>query len=140
MNNAVEIAERIKYITKNKKIQLGKMLQDCELSKNTLSSMQSGGFFPRIDTICKIADYLDCSVDYLLGRPESGTTEEEHQIIEAYRNKSDEIKKAARALLGVDDNINTFKKRSEEKFEGRLVAFDGTNLGDNEEDDEPRIT
>ena len=38
------------------------------MNKNTLSNMQSGGFFPRAETIVRIADYLDCSVDYLLGR------------------------------------------------------------------------
>ncbi|MDE6707995.1 MAG: hypothetical protein K2K06_08175 [Oscillospiraceae bacterium] len=32
--------------------------------------MQSGGFFPRLEAITKIADYLNCSVDYLLGRNE----------------------------------------------------------------------
>lgn len=139
MYNAVEIANRIKRCAKEKKISLSSMLRSCGLGVNAIGNMTSGRM-PASDSLAKIADYLDCSVDYLLGRPESGTTEEEHQIIEAYRNKSDEIKKAARALLGVDDNINTFKKRSEEKFEGRLVAFDGTNLGDTEEDDEPRIT
>lgn len=44
------------------------MLSDCNLSVNTLSSMQSGGYYPRLEAIAKIADYLDCSVDYLLGR------------------------------------------------------------------------
>ena len=52
----------------NKKITIGKMLSDCDLSKNTLSTMQSRGYLPRAETLIKIADYLDCSVDYLLGR------------------------------------------------------------------------
>ena len=46
------------------------MLSDCDLSVNTLSSMQSGGYYPRLEAIARIADYLDCSVDYLLGRTE----------------------------------------------------------------------
>lgn len=32
--------------------------------------MLSGGYLPRIETLTKIADYLNCSVDYLLGRTE----------------------------------------------------------------------
>lgn len=44
------------------------MLSECDLNVNLLSTMQSGGFFPRLEAITKIADYLDCSVDYLLGR------------------------------------------------------------------------
>ena len=68
MQNSQEVANRIKSYAKSKKIILGKMLSDCDLSKNALSSMQSGGYLPRLENILKLADYLDCSVDYLLGR------------------------------------------------------------------------
>lgn len=68
MYNSQEIASKIKEVAKAKNITLGKMLTDCNLSKNALSSMQSGGFLPRKETLTKIADYLGCSVDYLLGR------------------------------------------------------------------------
>ena len=68
MNNSQEVAKTIKSFAKSKNITIGRMLSDCELSINTLSSMQSGGYYPRLEAISKIADYLDCSVDYLLGR------------------------------------------------------------------------
>lgn len=68
MYNSQNISDRIKQCTKIKKTSIGKMLSDCELSKNTLSTMQSGGYLPRTETLAKIADYLDVSVDYLLGR------------------------------------------------------------------------
>lgn len=44
------------------------MFESCGLSKGTLYSMQSGGSMPKSDNHARIADYLDCSVDYLLGR------------------------------------------------------------------------
>lgn len=68
MRNSQEVAIAIKSLAKSKNIPIGKMLLDCNLSKNTLSTMQSGGYLPRTETLAKIADYLDCSVDYLLGR------------------------------------------------------------------------
>lgn len=68
MNNSQELAKSIKELAKSKNISIGKMLSDCNLSINTLSSMKSGGYFPRLEALAKIADYLDCSVDYLLGR------------------------------------------------------------------------
>lgn len=68
MKSSKEIAITIKEMTKSKKIAIGKMLSDCDLNINLLSTMQSGGCFPRLEAITKIADYLDCSVDYLLGR------------------------------------------------------------------------
>lgn len=71
MKTSQELAVTIKEIAKSKKIAIGEMLHDCGLSINTLSTMQSGGYFPRLEAIAKIADYLDCSVDYLLGRTEN---------------------------------------------------------------------
>ena len=71
MKSPQEIANTIKELAKNQKITLSKMLSDCELGVNTISSMQAGGFFPRLESINKIADYLGVSVDYLLGRTEN---------------------------------------------------------------------
>lgn len=68
MYESTVIAERIKVTAKQKKIQIKVMLDECGLSKNTLSSMQSGGSTPKSENLARIADYLDCSVDYLLGR------------------------------------------------------------------------
>ena len=70
MYEATDIAERIKFLAKQKKIQIKTMLEDCGLSKNMLSSMLSGGSIPKSENLAKIADYLDCSVDYLMGRTE----------------------------------------------------------------------
>ncbi len=68
MFDSLNISNRIKETAKKQNILIGKMLSECSLSKNTLSTMQSRGFLPSLETINKIADYLDCSVDYLIGR------------------------------------------------------------------------
>jgi len=65
--NIQEISQKIKDECKLKGIIIKKVLVDCKLSTSTVSNM-SNGRMPRIDTVAKIADYLDCSVDYLLGR------------------------------------------------------------------------
>ena len=44
------------------------MLEKCDLSKNAISSMLSRGSMLRADNLARIADYLDCSIDYLMGR------------------------------------------------------------------------
>lgn len=71
MYNSHDIALRIKQYAKEKHVVLKEMLNVCELSKNTLSSMLSGGSTPKSENLAKIADYLDCSVDYLLGRTDN---------------------------------------------------------------------
>lgn len=71
MNNSQETANLIKSLAKLKGVSISKLLLDCELNKNALYTMQSNGYFPRVEALAKIADYLDISVDYLLGRTET---------------------------------------------------------------------
>ena len=47
------------------------MLTDCDINKNALYTMQASGYLPRAEALARIADYLDCSVDYLLGRTDN---------------------------------------------------------------------
>ncbi len=66
-----ELVERIKSQAKLKNLSTAKLLEDCELSKNTLVSMNTRGSWIQSNSLAKIADRLDCSVDYLLGRTEN---------------------------------------------------------------------
>lgn len=66
-----DVAKKIKIQAKLKGVSISKLLLDCELNKNALYTMQSNGYFPRVEALAKIADYLDISVDYLLGRTET---------------------------------------------------------------------
>ena len=70
MYNSQDVVKNIKLVAKEQGKAVGKMLEDCGLSKNALSSMQSG-YLPRTENLCKIADYLNVSVDYLLGRTDN---------------------------------------------------------------------
>ena len=46
------------------------MLEDCSLGKNTIANIKAGTDVS-IWSFTKIADYLDCSTDYLLGRTDN---------------------------------------------------------------------
>lgn len=76
------VAERIKFLAKNKKISVKQMLEDCEMNKNVLSTMLSRGSMPKADNVARIADYLDCSVDYLLGRTEDPQSHKAHSVMD----------------------------------------------------------
>lgn len=67
MYESNKIAKIIKSFAESRKIQLKDMLIDLNLNKNTLSNMYKGSSL-KSDSLAMIADYLDCSVDYLLGR------------------------------------------------------------------------
>ena len=67
---SANIATKIKEIAKLKNIPIGKMLTECQLGINTVSQLQ-GDKDILSKNLAKIADYLDCSVDYLLGRTDN---------------------------------------------------------------------
>lgn len=70
MYNSQSIANRIKSTAKSKGISLKTMLSDCELGINLISHLAKGQAVTYVN-LAKIADYLNCSVDYLLGRTDN---------------------------------------------------------------------
>ena len=61
-----EIAERIKLIAKSKELTVSTVLKEVNLGRNTMANFKTS--MPKADNLAKIADYLDCSIDYLMGR------------------------------------------------------------------------
>ena len=84
MYNSNKIAERIKLSAKNKGVSVKKLLEDIGLNYNTITTMKK--YMPRSDSLAKIADYLECSVDYLLGRVDDpAANENENELLDNYR-------------------------------------------------------
>lgn len=70
-----DVAIMIKKRAKTRNIVIKDMLSDLGLGSNTLSHMNHGKAIA-FDSLARIAVYLDCSVDYLLGlsdNPELGS-------------------------------------------------------------------
>ncbi len=70
MYDSHNIAIKIKTIALERKIVIKTMLQELGLGSNTMSAMYHGKVIAS-DSLARIADYLDCSVDYLLGRTDN---------------------------------------------------------------------
>lgn len=64
----VHLSTTIKALCKSQNITVKKLLEDCRVSRNFIYDLEKKGQMPSIDKLEAIADYLDCSVDYLLGR------------------------------------------------------------------------
>ena len=62
--------DRISALTKSKGWSINQMLKNAELSTTILDNMKRGRL-PSVDKIQSIAEYFDCSVDYLLGRTDN---------------------------------------------------------------------
>lgn len=70
MYDTVNIANRIKDRAKQQKKTLQEILSACDLSINTISNIKKGQGILYLN-FARIADELDCSVDYLLGRTDN---------------------------------------------------------------------
>lgn len=101
MYNSANIAERIKTVAKSKGIPVKKMLEDIGLGYNTMANMKTS--MPKADNLAKIADYLGCSVDYLMGRDdESPATDGESrtaELLRLFNSVPDENRKEAMNYL-----------------------------------------
>ena len=83
---STNIAKKIKELSKENNISIKKLLIDVNLGANTMSNMKSS--VPKADNLAKIADYLDCSVDYLLGRTDNVSS---HKSNGNYANNSKNV-------------------------------------------------
>lgn len=59
--------DRIKSMCKDRKVNMEFLLSECDLGVNAIRQINDTKGMASF-SLAKIADYLDCSVDYLLGR------------------------------------------------------------------------
>lgn len=106
------------YMTNNglKAVDLSKRFK---VSRSTISQYLSGAVIPKRDRLVLIADALNINPLWLMGydvplEPQkvdtSDLTREESAVILAYRNSSDEIKSAVKAVLGIKKGIESRKE------------------------------
>lgn len=71
---------RIKQICKDKKLNAKQMLLDCSLGANAIQQINDTKGMASF-SLAKIADYLDCSVDYLLGRTDNPEVNKWNEVV-----------------------------------------------------------
>ncbi len=67
MDNA-QMARIIKDTCKQSGISVSKLLSECNIRKSLIYDLEKRDYTPSIAIAEQIANYLDCSIDYLLGR------------------------------------------------------------------------
>lgn len=80
MYNSQLVTERIKQVTKEKNVSMSQLNEICGLSKNAISSAGKSQEGMKAKNLYIIAEYLDVSVDYLLGRTDEPHTLGGHSI------------------------------------------------------------
>ena len=66
MYRSSDVSDRLRHVSKSKVMTMKAVLEDCGLNFNMMTMMRTS--MPKADTLAKLADRLECSVDYLLGR------------------------------------------------------------------------
>lgn len=64
------IADRIRQAAKSQKITIKLLLTNCDLNINTISEFDKGKNLSCF-SLAKLADELNCSIDYLMGRTDN---------------------------------------------------------------------
>ncbi len=104
MDNA-QTAKIIKDTCKKQKISMSKLLDDCNIRKSLIYDLEKRDYTPSSAVIEQIADYLDCSVDYLLGRTD------QPNITQKYNNNN--ISNSNNIAFGENSTVS-IKANSEE--------------------------
>ena len=95
MNN-LQSATIIKQECSKRSISISKLLNDLNIRKSLIYDMEKRDSTPSIEVIYKIADYLECSTDYLLGRKEYDEynnktySDTENKLIEFFRDLNED--------------------------------------------------
>ena len=103
------IASRIKLICKDKKKTLSELIEQCNLAKSFIYDTEKRFVSPSCDKISRIADYLDCSVDYLLGRTDNPNS---HKVL----TEQPKMTMALKAARSFDDRPMEIIEVDEEKL------------------------
>lgn len=85
----IELSQKIKMKCKEKNITVNQLALDCGLSKGFIYELEKRNKSLSSDRIFRIAKYLNCSSDFLLGLENSYNTEKENRLLELF-NKLDE--------------------------------------------------
>ena len=66
MYKSSDVADKLRSMAKLRGVSMASVLTDCGLNFNTMTHMKKS--MPNAGSLAKLADRLECSVDYLLGR------------------------------------------------------------------------
>ena len=115
MYNMHKTKDRIKDLCKSKNIKMETLLTDCGLGINAIRQINEkkgmGSY-----SLARIADYLSCSVDYLLGRTDEPSTISNviggnvtgGAVVQGYHNSNVTVNSSERKLT--DEEIELLRK------------------------------
>ena len=102
----MEFKQRLKDLREQKELTQVKLAKVLNMTSSTISKYERGDLEPNNDTIIKIADFFNVSVDYLLGR--NG----EIQTIAAHHNGDEWTEEELKEIEKFKEFVRMKKKQS----------------------------
>lgn len=104
-----KFGKRLKTLRTDKNLKQSELADILELSTSTIGMYEQGRRYADLDTLKKIAEYFDVSVDYLIGRTD----------IKKFEDFPPQVKRIANLFAGMDpkraDNLEKLIKELLEK-------------------------
>lgn len=110
--------ENLRKIREERKVNQLKIAMDLEISQESISKYETGRAFPSKVVLLKLADYLNCSVDYLLGRTDNPKINKEKLSAENER------------IENLIFRYNRLNEKDKNKLEGCLLAIEQNPMDD----------
>lgn len=121
-----------------RKISAKKLSEDTGISTGNISDWKNGRSMPTALKLIQLADYLDCSVDFILGRTEAvnslrnvtfrlEVSEQERKVLFAYRQNPN-MQSAVDRLLGVEQPMKAIKIARSNTSKVTEIAGDFSDL------------
>lgn len=121
MYKSSEVADKLRSMAKLRGLAMKTVLSDAGLGQNMMTMMRTS--MPKADTLAKLADRLECSVDYLLGRTSEMLTPGADQAAVPIQKEADSTEEAAQLSKNAADMLELFEQlpgREQVLFIGRL--------------------
>ena len=98
MYTSTKLAKNIKERAKEIEITIKELLEECELNRNAINELSKGKAIA-FDSLAKIADVLECSIDSLVGRNtiyprDEKEKQDEERLITIYSKLTEEGQRA----------------------------------------------
>lgn len=119
-SNIINRLDNLKKLRESRHITQVKLSTDLEVSQELISRYELGSSFPQPNMLIKLANYFNCSVDYLLGITDILTPTK-------YLSSNSETKKSAELYY----KYNSLSKEDKKYFD-RFLSFllDNSNKSD----------
>ena len=104
--------ENLRIIREKRNINQQKIAVELEISQESISKYENGNAFPSREILIKLADYLNCSIDYLMGRTDNPSLNKEKLSA-----KDEEIE-------NLIFRYNRLSNENKNKLEGCLLALE----------------